>query len=210
MAAIHSTPAIRPPFRGATSEDAGTLAEFVEFASEGLAVYLWSKIAGNGRDPWSIGRERVRSETGSLSHRNAVIAELAGRPASGLISYPLRDKPEPISDKLPAMLIPLQELMNLALDTWYVHVLAAYPEYRGKGQGSALLVLADRFAASGGKPGLSLIVSDTNLGARRLYESCGYREAAQRKMVKEGWKHPGVNWVLLRKDLEVKRPSIGQ
>jgi GNAT superfamily N-acetyltransferase len=210
MAAIHPATAIQPPFRGATWEDAGTLAEFVEFASEGLAVYLWSKMAGDGGDPWRIGRERVGSEMGKLSYRNAIIAELAGRPAAGLISYPLGDKPEPISDKLPAVLVPLQELMNLALDSWYVHVLAAYPEYRGKGQGCALLALADQFAASGGKPGLSLIVSDTNLGARRLYESRGYREAAKRKMVKERWKHPGVNWVLMRKDLEGKRPSAAQ
>ena len=210
MVAIHPTPMIQPPFRVATSEDAGTLAEFVEFASEGLALYLWSKMAGASCDPWSVGRERVGSETGNLSYRNAVIAELAGRPAAGLISYPLRDKPEPISDKLPATLVPLQELTNLATDTWYVHVPAAYPEYRGKGQGSALLALADKFTTSGGKPGLSLIVSDTNLGARRLYESRGYREAAKRKMVKERWKHPGVNWVLMRKDLEIKRPSAGQ
>jgi ribosomal protein S18 acetylase RimI-like enzyme len=91
--------------------------------------------------------------------------------------------------------------MSLAVDTWHIHVLAAYPEYRGRGQGSALLALADRLAGSGGKPGLSLIVSNTNLGARRLYESCGYREVAQRKMVKEQWQHPGVNWVLLRKYL---------
>jgi RimJ/RimL family protein N-acetyltransferase len=210
MVAAHLIALIQPPFRAATSEDAGTLAEFANFAGEGLGIYLWSKMAGNGGDPWSIGRERVRSETGNLSYRNAVIAELAGRPTSGLISFPFRDKLEPISDKLPAMFVPLQELMNLALNTWYVHVLAAYPEYRGKGQGSALLALADKFAASDGKPGLSLIVTDTNLGARRLYESRGYREAAKRKMVKECWKHPGVNWVLMRKDLEVKRPSAGQ
>ncbi|MBX9591947.1 MAG: GNAT family N-acetyltransferase [Hyphomonadaceae bacterium] len=193
-------PMILPPFRRATLDDTGTLAELVEFASEGLAVYLWSKLAGTG-DPWTVGCARVGSETGGLSYRNAVVAELAGRPAAGLISYPLADQPEPVSDKLPAMLLPLQELMNLALGTWYVHVLAAYPEHRGRGQGAALLALADRLAASAGKPGLSLVVSDTNVGARRLYENWGYREAAQRKMVKEQWRHPGVNWVLLRKDL---------
>ena len=99
------------------------------------------------------------------------------------------------------MLVPLHELMNLALDTWYIHVLAAFPEYRGKGQGAALLALADKLAGSRGKPGLSLIVSDTNIGARRLYESHGYREVAQRGMVKEQWQHPGANWVLLRKQL---------
>jgi GNAT superfamily N-acetyltransferase len=193
-------PLIQHPFRRATLDDVGTLAEFVEFASEGLAVYLWSKLAGTGRDPWSVGRERVGSETGGLSYRNAIIAELAGRPAAGIISYPLADHPEPISDKLPAILIPLQELMNQALGTWYIHVLAAYPEHRGRDVGSALIGLAERLAASATKPGLSLVVSDTNLGARRLYENCGFREVAQRKMIKEQWSHPGVNWTLLRKD----------
>jgi ribosomal protein S18 acetylase RimI-like enzyme len=48
-------------------------------------------------------------------------------------------------------------------------------------------------------PGLSLIVTDTNTSARRLYERRGYREAAQRKIVKEDWQHPGTNWVLLTK-----------
>ena len=192
---------IQPPFRRAKIHDAGTLAQFVEFASEGLAVYLWTKIAGGGPDPWHIGRERVASETGGLSYRNAVIAELAGQPISGLISYPLGDEAEHISDSLPAVLVPLHELMNLALDTWYIHAVAVSPEYRGKGQGLALLALAERLAGSGGKASMSLIVSDTNTGARRLYQRWGYREIAQRKMVKEQWQHPGVNWMLLGKHL---------
>ena len=201
MVAARVEPLIQPPFRRAASEDTSALADFVEFASEGLALYLWSKLAGTNRDPWSIGRERVGGETGGLSYRNAVITELDGRPAAGLISYPLPDKPELNSSTLPAVLAPLQELMHLAPGTWYVHVLAAYPEYRGKGLGTALLALADRICAAAGKQALSLVVSDTNTGARRLYESWGYREAGQREMIKEQWQHPGVNWVLLRKDL---------
>ena len=50
--------------------------------------------------------------------------------------------------------------MNLALDTWYIHVVAVSPEYRGKGQGLALLALAERLAGSAGKASVSLIVSD--------------------------------------------------
>jgi hypothetical protein len=102
MVAIHPTPMIQPPFRGAMSEDAGTLAEFVEFASEGLAICLWSKMAGAAGDPWSIGRERVRSETGNLSYRNAVITELAGRPASGLIRFVTN--PSPFQTRCPRCL----------------------------------------------------------------------------------------------------------
>jgi ribosomal protein S18 acetylase RimI-like enzyme len=99
------------------------------------------------------------------------------------------------------VLVPLHELMNLTLDTWYIHVVAVSPEYRGKGRGLALLALAERLAGSAGKASVSLIVSDTNTGARRLYECWGYREIAQRKMIKEQWQHPGVNWVLLGKHL---------
>ena len=136
-----------------------------------------------------------------MSYKNTIIAELSGQPTSALISYSLRDRPEAVSDELPAVLMPLHELMNQAPDTWYVHALAAYPSYRGRGQGSALLAVADNLAASAGITGLSLIVSDTNVSARKLYERCGYREAAHCEMVKEHWLHPGTNWVLMRKQL---------
>jgi ribosomal protein S18 acetylase RimI-like enzyme len=201
MTATDATPLIQPPFRRATADDADALADFVEFASEGLGVYLWAKMAGPGGDPWRIGRERVRGDAGPLSYRNAVVAELAGRVAAGMISYPADSKAAPVADELPAVLVPLQELTNEAADTWYVHVIAGYPAHRGKGLGTALLALADRFAASAGKRELSLIVSDTNVNARRRYEGCGYREVARRKMVKEAWQHPGIDWVLMRKSL---------
>ena len=99
------------------------------------------------------------------------------------------------------MLVPLLDLMSLAPATWYVHALAAYPEYRGRGLGFALLGLAEKLAAAVRTHGMSLVVSDTNTAARRLYEGSEFREIGQRKIVKEEWQHPGVNWVLLRKDL---------
>jgi ribosomal protein S18 acetylase RimI-like enzyme len=188
-------------YRRATRADAAALAELVQFASEGLALCLWAQLAGRGGDPWDIGRKRASGETGGISYRNALIGEVAGRPACALIGYPLGDKAEPTPDALPAMLAPLHELTRMAPDTWYVHALAAYPQHRGRGLGTALLAEADKRAARADKPGLSLIVTDTNTSARRLYEHSGYREAAQRKIVKENWQHPGTNWVLLTKRL---------
>jgi ribosomal protein S18 acetylase RimI-like enzyme len=76
-------------------------------------------------------------------------------------------------------------------------VLATYPEHRGRGHGSALLALADRLAADAGSRGLSIIVSNGNPGALRLYERCGYRRVAERPMVKEGWRNRGTAWLLL-------------
>jgi ribosomal protein S18 acetylase RimI-like enzyme len=190
---------LTPPFRRARPDDAQALAELVDFASEGLALYVWGKIAGPGGDPWAIGRERALRESGGFSYRNAVVLERNGRIAAGLIGYPLPDSPERIPDDMPPMFVPLQELENLAPGTWYVNVLAAYPEMRGQGLGTTLLALADKLAADADRRGLSLIVSDANTGARQLYERTGYREAGRRTKVKEDWRNPGKDWVLLVK-----------
>ena len=80
-----------------------------------------------------------------------------------------------------------------------MNVLAAYPEHRGKGHGRALLGIADRIAAGEQRPGLSIIVSDANTGALRLYQRCGYREQGRRKKVKRDWQAAGIDWILLTK-----------
>jgi ribosomal protein S18 acetylase RimI-like enzyme len=97
--------------------------------------------------------------------------------------------------------VPLQELENLASNTWYINVLAVRPQFRRLGLGTKLLGLAEETAEALGKPGPSVIVSDANTGARRLYDRYGYSESATRLMVKENWQNEGHNWVLLRKDL---------
>ncbi len=189
---------INSSYRRATRADVDDLAQLVEFAGEGLPLCLWTQLAGPAGNPWDVGRKRVGSDTPGYSYRNALIAELAGKTAGALIGYPLGE-PEPIEKNEPALLVPLHELTNLAPRTWYVHALAAYPQHRGRGVGAALLAEADKLAAAASVSGLSLIVSDTNTGARRLYERSGDREAARRKMVKQEWQHPGTDWVLLIK-----------
>lgn len=176
------------------------LAELVNMAGEGMPVYLWEKLAEPGQSAFDVGCARARREVGSFSYRHAVVREEGGSVAAALIGYPLPDVPEPIDyAEMPAMFVPLQELENLAPATWYVNVLATYPSCRGKGYGGVLLEIAEELARDTGKQGLSIIVSDANSGARRLYERCGYREAATRPIVKEDWENGGTNWVLLTK-----------
>ena len=107
--------------------------------------------------------------------------------------------PEPIGADMPAMFVPLQELENLAPSTWYVNILGVLPQFRGRGLGARLLGVADETGRKLGKKGMSVIVSDANRGARRLYERCGYREMGSRPKVKEDWDGEGANWVLLTK-----------
>ncbi len=188
--------------RPARPEDAEALAELINYAGEGLPVYLWERMAESGETVWDVGRRRARREEGAFSYRNAVVLEQDGRVAACLIGYSLPDAPELIDyNEIPAMFVPLQELENLAPGTWYVNVLASYPEQRSRGHGSALLAWAEEIAAAGGRRGLSIIVADANIRARRLYERRGYRETARRPMVKEDWQNPSQEWVLLVKSL---------
>ena len=191
----------KSPFRPAVIEDAPILAEMVNQAGEGLPLYLWGKMAAAGETAWDVGRRRAAREEGSFSYRNAVIIEHAGQAAGCLIGYEIPDVPKPIAAGMPAMFVPMQELENLAPGTWYVNVLAVMPQFRGHGLGTKLLALADDTARTLGKRGMSVIVTDANRGARRLYERCGYRECAARPAVKEDWINDIRDLLLLTKDL---------
>jgi ribosomal protein S18 acetylase RimI-like enzyme len=193
-------PASHAEFRLARRDDAHTLAELVNIAGEGLPLYLWGKLAAPGESAWDVGRQRAAREEGSFSYRNATIVEADGEAAGCLIGYELPDEPEPIPADMPPMFVPLQELENLVPSTWYVNVLAVLPGHRDKGLGTKLLERADEIGRSLGKRGMSVIASDANTGARRLYERCGYRETARREIIKEEWSHAGRQWVLLAKE----------
>lgn len=165
-----------------------------------MPYFLWSRMAAEGDSPWDIGRQRACRDSGGFSYRNAVVREEEDRVVSALIGYPLPDEPEPVDySEMPAMFVPLQQLEDMAPATWYINVLGTYPDYRGRGFGGELLAIAEALADETGRSGLSLIVSDANAGARRLYERKGYDEIATRPMVKDGWDNDGENWVLLVK-----------
>lgn len=187
--------------RDAVRTDCAKLAQLINLAGEGLPLYLWRQMAGAGDDPWEIGRERAARDSGGFSYRNSIIAEVDGRIAGALVGYPVADEPEPVDPaNTPPMFVPLVELENLAAGTWYVNAVAAFPEARGLGLGSELMRWAERRAAELGLRGVSLIVSDANHGARRLYERLGYAKTASRPMVRDGWQSGGENWVLMIKD----------
>lgn len=192
---------LSPPFRRATIEDAPVLAALVNYAGEGLPLYLWGKMAAPGETAWDVGRRRASRDEGAFSYRNAIMIEHEGQCAGALIGYAIPEHPEPISADTPAMFVPMQELENLVPGSWYVNVLAVRPQFRGHGLGTKLLGLADDTGRALGKRRMSVTVSDANPGARRLYERCGYRQTATRPAVKEDWRNDVREWVLLSKSL---------
>jgi len=187
--------------RDAARTDCAKLAQLINFAGEGLPLYLWRQMAGAGEDPWEIGRQRAARDSGGFSYRNSIVAEVDGKIAGALVGYPVADEPEAVDPaNTPAMFVPLTELENLAAGTWYINAVATFPEARGRGVGSELMRWAERRAVELGLRGVSLIVSDANQGAQRLYERLGYAATASRPMVKDGWQNGGENWVLMIKD----------
>lgn len=190
----------QPVLRPATPADAAALAELANMAGEGMPLYLWAGMADHGQDPWEVGRQRAQRESGSFSYRNATMLEVNGDVVGCVIGYKLPDVPEPIDyEQTPAIFVPVRELDSLVCGTWYVDQLATFPRYRGQGFGTKLLEFAEEVAAAAGCHGLSIIVSDGNIGARRLYERRGFLQIATRPMLKDGWENSGENWLLMIK-----------
>jgi ribosomal protein S18 acetylase RimI-like enzyme len=190
--------ALAPPLRLATEADAPVLAELIEAASRGIASYAWSLMAEPGEDPWTVGvqRQAARAREGSW----IVVDEGTGAVAA-LRAVPPDEAGAP-DPAMPPVFRPLIELEALLPDALHVNVLAVLPAMRGHGLGTLLLRHAEAMARAEGRPCLSLIVADENVGARRLYRRVGYREAASRSMVMNGWTGIGETWLLLAKDVE--------
>ncbi len=187
-------PVLIPPIRRAQAPDGAALAALVNYAGEGLAHYLWSKMAAPGEDPWEVGRRRQEAKIASAE---VFVVDQGDGVIAGLTGYAVPAEPEPIPDDMDPMFRPLQELENLAPSTWYVNVLAVMPDHRGQGWGNRLLDVAEACAVETGTDGLSIIVADRNDGAFRLYAKRGYVEYARRPMLKEGWQTDSNEFVLL-------------
>jgi ribosomal protein S18 acetylase RimI-like enzyme len=191
-----------PRFRPATKADAASLAVLVDIAGEGLPAYLWSTLKAPGQSILEVGRERALREEGGFSYRNAIIAEVDGEVAAALIGYCL-DDPYELGDlaAIPEIVRPLVKLEAKAPGSWYVNVLATFPEFRRQGIGLKLLERAGLQALEMGAPALSVIVADWNDGAKRLYGRAGYEHAASSPVfLYPGCPHEG-DWVLMVKDL---------
>jgi ribosomal protein S18 acetylase RimI-like enzyme len=195
-------------FRPGAKADAAALAVLVDIAGEGLPAYLWSTLKTPGQSILEVGRERAARETGGFSYRNAVVAEVGGEIAACLVGYRL-DDPYDLSglEQVPPLVRPLVLLEAKAPGSWYVNVLATFPEFRRRGLGMALLGIAEQKAREAGAPPLSVIVAGENERAARLYKAAGYQiSAAEPIFAYPGCPHGG-DWVLMVKTLAAPGPS---
>jgi ribosomal protein S18 acetylase RimI-like enzyme len=194
-----------PPlsFRPARKADAAPLAVLVDIAGEGMPAYMWSTLKAPGQSVLDFGRERAARETGGFSYKNAVVAELDGEIAACLVGYRL-DDPYDLGalDETPEIVHPLIRLEAKAPGSWYVNVLATFPEFRRLGIGAKLLATAEEKGREQGASSLSVIVASWNEGALRLYAHAGYAaRASEPALPFPGFPHRG-DWVLMVRSLE--------
>lgn len=82
---------------------------------------------------------------------------------------------------------------------WYVNILAAYREFRGRGVATALLAHADALGRAANAKGMAIIVASENDRAVTLYDKLGYRQIATRPLRPfPGYKRGG-DWLLFTK-----------
>ena len=189
-------------FRPARKADASALAVLVDIAGEGLPAHLWNTLKAPGQSILEVGRERAAREEGGFSYRNAIIAEVDGEIAACLVGYRL-DDPYDLGDleQAPPVVRPLVLLEAKARGSWYVNVLATFPEFRRCGIGIELLGIAEGKAREEGAHALSVIVAGENERAARLYAAAGYEALATEPIFAfPGCPHGG-DWLLMVKPL---------
>jgi ribosomal protein S18 acetylase RimI-like enzyme len=187
-------------FRPAAKADASALAVLVDIAGEGFPAHQWSTMKTPGQSILEVGRERAQREEGGFSYRNAVVAEIGGEIAACLLGYRL-DDPYDLGDlaEISELVRPLVLLESKAPGSWYVNVLATFPEFRRRGIGLDLLAIAEQKARAEGARALSVIVAAENERAARLYSRAGFVMSAREKLVAyPGCPHIG-DWALMVK-----------
>ena len=186
--------------RPAKREDSRTIAELFLISSDGLAEYIWSKVAEAGESPLEAGARRYARDGVAFSYQNCVLAEDDGTVIGMAHSFAMDADPgaEPEADPV---LRPYAELEDYG--SLYLSGVAVFTEHRGRGIGTRLMAAVDERARALSRPRVSLLCFERNEGAMRLYRRLGFKELARRPVVPHPLLHyPEGDAVLLAKAIE--------
>ena len=166
-------------------------------AGDGIPAFFWEASIREGDDIYDVGARNASSDDENFSWTNTSIAEIDGEVAGMVLAYRLPDAShkEDVS-QLPEFIVPFIELEECVPDSFYINMVAAYPEYRGMGIGTRLMQEAVSLARRTGCDQLSLQVFDENEGAVRLYQRLGYQVIETRDVIPHEC-HPHHGKILL-------------
>lgn len=206
--------------RPARESDCNEIAILYRISSDGVADYIWSRLAEPGEDLLEVGRRRYARRDTNFSFENCTIVEPRS-PGSGsdiknededcearqnetneivamLVAFPMHV--DPLYEERDRVLQPYSELEED--DSYYVCGVAVMDTWRGRGIGSRLMALAETDAREKGFDKLSLLVFDQNRGAKSLYDRLGYKVIDSREVAPHPLIHYDGDILLMVKTLD--------
>ena len=128
--------------RPARKSDCRRIAELYRISSDGVADYIWTKLAGPGEDILDVGRRRYEREGTLFSYQNCKLVDRNGEVLGMLVAFPMKVDPEYVETD--PVLVPYSLLEED--ESYYVCGMAIETAHRGQGIGTQLLAEAERSA----------------------------------------------------------------
>lgn len=172
--------------RRAQRDDAAEIARLFLISSDGLAAYIWSRLADAGQPIAEVGKARYAREGVAFSYENCLLASCEGK-TLGMVHAFEMPAIVPNAAEADPVLAPYAELEDAG--SLYISGLAVHEPYRGLGIGSRLLDCIGALAVTQAIPRLSLICFERNSVARDFYLRRGFRIADRRPVVP----HPALH-----------------
>jgi len=182
--------------RKATKDDCRQIAELALIAGEGIPAYFWEEAKKPEQEIEEVGAARLTSETENFSYRNVHVAVVNDSIAGMLLAYRLPDDDDEDLEELPEFIRPCIELEQCVPGSFYINMLATYPEFRNRSIGTMLMSGIDQLASESGCSKTSIQVFDQNEGALRLYLRLGYSTVQKRQVIPHHC-HPYTGEILL-------------
>ena len=173
--------------RQAVREDSPDIASFFIVASDGLAEYIWSKVAEPGETVIEAGARRYARQGVAFSYENCLIAELEGATVGMAHSFAMEDDPGGEAESDP-VLKPYSALEDYG--SLYLSGLTVVEQHRNAGIGKALMEAVTQRAKDLSLARISLICFERNEGAMRLYRRLGFQEIDRCAVVP----HPSLHY----------------
>ncbi|MCV0395792.1 MAG: GNAT family N-acetyltransferase [Rhizobiaceae bacterium] len=174
--------------RHATATDAGEIAKLFLISSDGLARYIWSRIARPGEALEDVGAARYARGGVAFSFENCLVATDGDGLVVGMAHAFEMEPRQPGDIEDDPVLRPYAELEEPG--SLYLSGLAVHEGHRGLGIGAQLMNRVEAQASAGGLPSVSLICFEANKLAMSFYRRRGYAEVARRPIVP----HPSLRY----------------
>ena len=197
---MHSSSDPDISLRPATVADCTDIARFYQMSSDGVADYIWSKMAEPEETPLQVGAKRYQRVGTNFSYQNCTLAEYRGKVVGMLFAFPMHCDPSYLEED--PVLLPYSQLEQD--NSYYISGIAVDQSCRGLGIGLQMMELAEQQCTQLGLENLSLIVFEENQGAKRLYERIGYREIDRRQIAPHSLIRFTADAILMSKSVPTK------